>query len=65
MDGVEPLLTVAQVAAILNLSRRSTYRLIEQGRLRPVHPTPRTVRVTCDEVRMFLGALTGKRYRPR
>jgi len=53
---VSGLLTIPEVCDELRVSRRTVYRLIEQGRLRTVH-IGRLVRITRRELDAFLASL--------
>lgn len=51
------LLTLAEVAAELRVSRRTVERLIGAGRIRVLHPSPGRVVVERREVDAYLAAL--------
>lgn len=51
------LLTLAEVALELRLSRRTVERLIAAGRIRVVHPSPGRVLVERREVDAYLAAI--------
>lgn len=51
------LLTVPEVARALGLSTRTIYKLIEQGKLKKVHPTPRRSRIPRESLEAFLRSL--------
>lgn len=51
-----PLLTVAETAARLAVSRRTVERLISTGRLRPLRLGYRTVRIQERELLAFIRA---------
>lgn len=53
---MSPLLTIEDVAARLQVSRRTVYRLIAEGRLRPIHVGRRT-RFTEREVEAYIASL--------
>lgn len=55
------LLTVDEVAARLRVSRRSVYRLIEEGRIRPIHPVPGKTRITVRELEAYVASLERRR----
>lgn len=55
--GGKLLLTVNEVARALGLSRRTVYRLVEEGKLKRVHPTPRSARITRESLEAFLRSL--------
>ncbi|MFN4071430.1 MAG: helix-turn-helix domain-containing protein [Thermus caldifontis] len=55
--GGKLLLTVNEVARALGLSRRTVYRLVEEGKLKKVHPTPRSARITRESLEAFLRSL--------
>lgn len=59
-QDIEPLLNLKQVAAALGIGTRTMYRLIEQGKLRPVR-VGRVFRFEPDEVRMFIAASRERR----
>ena len=50
----EPLLTTAEVARQLRVSRATVYRLIQSGRLRASRVSPRTTRVHREDVAELL-----------
>lgn len=52
------LLTVAEAADRLRLSERSVWRLIRDGRLRAVHPTPGRTLLTEKELEAFVASLS-------
>lgn len=61
MDTTTPsytLLTVPQAAQRLTVSAAGVYRLIAEGKLRLVKPTPGTSRVRSDEVEAYLDSVT-------
>lgn len=51
------LLTLPEARAILAISERTLYRLIAAGRLRVVHPSPGTTRVTEKELAAYMASL--------
>lgn len=51
------LLTMDQLAERLHVSRRTVERLVRQGRIRVVRPSPGTVRVEEREVAAYLASL--------
>jgi excisionase family DNA binding protein len=53
--GLDPLLTVADVAAVLRLSVRSVRRLIAKNKLRVIR-IRRTLRVRREDLRSFIDA---------
>jgi excisionase family DNA binding protein len=55
------LVTVDEAAARLRISRRSVYRLIGEGKLRPVHPTPGRTLLTSREVDAYIASLDRRR----
>jgi len=50
------LLTVAEVAKILRVDRSYVYRIIREGRLPAIRPTPAKTRVVKSELSAFLDA---------
>lgn len=57
----EPLLSVAQVARILNISRLTIYRLIERGLL-PVHRIARRLRFSKGDLQHYLDETRSQNY---
>ncbi|BFH76971.1 hypothetical protein TthTF19_21270 (plasmid) [Thermus thermophilus] len=51
------LLTYQEVARALGLSRRTVFKLVAQGKLKRVHPTPRSARITRESLEAFLRSL--------
>lgn len=51
------LLTIAQVAARLTVSRRTVERLVKTGRIRVVHPSPGRSAVTERELEAYVASL--------
>ncbi|MGZ0014591.1 helix-turn-helix domain-containing protein [Yeosuana sp. AK3] len=51
---VKEYLTVNEAAALLNISKRSTYRLIEQGELQASNLSKRLIRVKRSEIDKLL-----------
>ncbi len=51
------LLTLAEVAARLRVSRRTVERLIERGRIRAVRPSPGRICVTARELDAYLASI--------
>ncbi|BDG17780.1 helix-turn-helix transcriptional regulator [Thermus scotoductus] len=51
------LLTIPEVARALGLSTRTIWKLINEGKLKRVHPTPRSSRVTRESLEAFLRSL--------
>lgn len=62
-NGGKQLLTIGEVAATLSLSRRTVYRLIDEGRLSRVYPRPHAPRVTAVSLQAYLERL-GQEKRP-
>jgi excisionase family DNA binding protein len=56
----ERLLTLAELAAAARCSQRTLERRVHAGELRVVRIGPRTVRVTEEEARRFLGGDTAR-----
>jgi excisionase family DNA binding protein len=56
MPEPQQLLTIAQVADRLQLSRRTVYRLVRRGLLRVVHVTPRRVRFRPADLDAYVAA---------
>lgn len=55
------LLTIAETAARLRISRRTLFRLMNEGRLRAVHPTPGRTMFTEREISAFVASLEKRR----
>jgi excisionase family DNA binding protein len=51
------LLSVREVAKALGVSRMTVYRLVKEGKLKLVYPTPRSSRVTRESLLAFLRSL--------
>lgn len=51
------LLTIAQVAERLTVSRRTVERLVKTGRIRVVHPSPGRSAVTERELEAYVASL--------
>jgi excisionase family DNA binding protein len=56
LDNYPDLLTVREVATILRVDRSYVYRLIREGRLPVLRPTPHKTRVVKAELQAFLNA---------
>lgn len=56
LEHYPDLLTVPEVAEILRVDRSYIYRLIREGRLPALRPTPYKTRVVKAELRAFLDA---------
>lgn len=56
LDEYPDLLTVAEVAQILRVDRSYVYRIIREGRLPALRPTPSKTRVVKAELSAFLDA---------
>ena len=56
LDRYPDLLTVREVAEILRVDRSYVYRLIREGRLPALRPTPHKTRIIKAELRAFLDA---------
>lgn len=56
LDDYPDLLTVREVATILRVDRSYVYRLIREGRLPVLRPTPHKTRVVKAELHAFLDA---------
>lgn len=56
LDEYPNLLTVAEVAQILRVDRSYVYRIIREGRLPALRPTPSKTRVVKAELSAFLDA---------
>jgi excisionase family DNA binding protein len=54
------LLTIDEVAARLTVSRRSVERLLREGRLRCIRPSPGRVAITETELRAYLAYLESR-----
>jgi excisionase family DNA binding protein len=52
---IEPLLSVADVAEILQVSKATVYALVKDGRLRPVDIGVRKTRFRRTDVERFIG----------
>lgn len=55
------LLTVDEAAKRLRVSRATFYRLVSDGRIRVVHPTPRRTLVTTRELDAYVSSLERRR----
>jgi excisionase family DNA binding protein len=58
---VTELLTVDEASARLRVSRRTFYRLVGEGRIRVVHPTPGRTLVTSRELDAYVASLERRR----
>lgn len=56
LDGYPDLLTVPEVAQILRVDRSYVYRIIREGRLPAIRPTPYKTRVSKVDLQAFLDA---------
>lgn len=56
LDEYPNLLTVPEVAQILRVDRSYVYRIIREGRLPALRPTPSKTRVVKSELSAFLDA---------
>jgi excisionase family DNA binding protein len=56
LEHYPDILTVPEVAQILRVDRSYIYRLIREGRLPALRPTPYKTRVVKTELRSFLDA---------
>ncbi len=54
LDRYPDLLTVAEVAEVLRVDRSYVYRIIREGRLPVLRPTPHKTRVLKTALRAFL-----------
>jgi len=50
----QPLMSIQQVAVLLNLSRRTIYRLVETGKLKAWHPSRKILRFRQSDVAELL-----------
>jgi len=50
----DPLLTVAEVAAILNMSKGGVYGLTYKGRLPAIHLSPKMLRIRRSDLLSYL-----------
>lgn len=64
LDSYPDLLTVPEVATILRVDRSYVYRLIREGRLPVLRPTPHKTRVLKTDLQSFLVATRPLRERP-
>lgn len=55
--GLEPVLTIDELAALAKVSRRTIERAIADGRLRVVHLSPRAVRITQQAAAAYLAGV--------
>ena len=55
--------TIDEAAQRLTVSRRTLFRLIEKGRIRVVHPSPGTTRITEQEIENYTAHIEGRRKR--
>lgn len=53
--------TLDEFAVILRVSRRTVQRLVSEGKVRVVHPSPRRTCVTDREVKAYLAYIEGRR----
>jgi excisionase family DNA binding protein len=60
LDRYPDLLTVREVAELLRVDRSYVYRLIREGRLPILRPTPHKTRIVKTELRAFLDAARPK-----
>jgi excisionase family DNA binding protein len=51
------LMSLSETAQLLHVSRRTLFRLMAAGRLRPIHPTPGRTVFTEREVNAYLASL--------
>ncbi len=51
--AIEPMLTADKAAAVLHMTRRGLYKMIEEGRIRAVKPA-RRVLISESEIRRLL-----------
>ncbi len=51
------LLTYEEVQRALGVSRTTVWRLVQEGKLKKVHPTPRSARITRESLLAFLRSL--------
>ena len=51
---LSPLLSLRQVSFILNVSRRTVYRLVENGRLKACRPNRRMMRFRLSDVEALI-----------
>ncbi|GEM_PF-5883762 len=51
---VTPLMSLRQVSFILNVSRRTVYRLVENGRLKACRPNRRMMRFRLSDVEALI-----------
>jgi excisionase family DNA binding protein len=58
---VNELYTVKEAAVRMTISTRSLYRLINSGRIRVVHPTPGSTRITKREVEAYIASIDRRR----
>lgn len=64
LESSPDLLTVREVAALLRVDRSYVYRLIREGRLPIVRPTPHKTWVPKAELLRFLEAVRPSEQRP-
>jgi excisionase family DNA binding protein len=55
--GLEPVLTIAELAALAKVSRRTIERAIADGRLGAVHLSPRVVRIPQQAAAAYLAGV--------
>lgn len=55
------LLRLKDAAERLTISRTSLERLIRSGRIRVVHPTPGTTRVTSAEIDAYIASISSRK----
>jgi excisionase family DNA binding protein len=54
MEPLPHLVTIPRAGKELSVSRRTVYRLIEDGKLERVYPRPRTARITSSSLTKYL-----------
>jgi excisionase family DNA binding protein len=54
--GLEPLLTIEELALLARVSRRTIERAIADGRIEVRHLSPRAVRITRSSAAAYLGS---------
>jgi excisionase family DNA binding protein len=55
------LLRLSDAAKALTISKSSLERLIRAGRIRVVHPTPGTTRITSAEIDAYIASISSRK----
>lgn len=57
MDPLPYLVTIPEAGKQLSVSRRTVYRLIDDGKLKRVYPRPKAARITSSSLTQYLDGL--------